>query len=751
MSKTKPEEHFKKRKLLQLNEENDETLGYEDFKEVLADDTDSHDETDKQVERDKRSENSDRKNARESNKYNNPPVYNPNWKGSMQLYPDELNLITKPAAAQNSKVELPASIKAMAPQDVNVKVTDTEYVEDYLNNKYAKLAQAYSDYGVLAEKKEYVTNGKSTVVTESNMPQHKFNKDEALPEKEQNMKSYVLKKRRNANLRSSKFMPLSNDKSGEKQIQFPKYRIERSLKSVNIEELKEDLVIKDEKEIVPFLMKEIKQEKINETSVGGNKTLEGFSDILRTLSDWFLTLAKLSGDFGNNTKSPQNNHTLGPTLLTSENITKDIAYPMYDADMIDNIGHRSRALLAIDEIISNTSSLSKNVTDLKKEEIMTAEMNTDPSQTLTNNTSKTIATVKQPKVNVTEVSNKTYTVPTTKDNRTVIKRAADSNLIFWNDIYDDEYGVKVDHFDNEQRNKHSADNESFVKRSGQWINKKFRKLEDRIRTEYRSKKNWRQTSKSRPLRSVDEFRPGYHLQKDQSDLFGAKMAAEDKETDKAFDFATLTANMKQICHEASKALQKTRKINGLLPPDLAEFLQWLTSPNSDDTNDNKFTATNNDANDQFPKTESPSDGIPDYITPFSRQGREVPKTEYVNTLRAVRELLRQYEDFDDDFKIPSTVAKFLRKRDALLRRKRHMRQDRGKAQVVRKQPLTKRINKFIKKSGVKRTRTTSNYYDSIATEGLRKRKHRGDRLDPSGKPKTTVQTGAAINASCKVS
>lgn len=42
------------RKLLQVDEEDEEGLGYEDFKEVLADDTEAHDETDKSQDRKKR-------------------------------------------------------------------------------------------------------------------------------------------------------------------------------------------------------------------------------------------------------------------------------------------------------------------------------------------------------------------------------------------------------------------------------------------------------------------------------------------------------------------------------------------------------------------------------------------------------------------------------------------------------------------------------------------------------------------------
>lgn len=59
---------------------------------------------------------------------------------------------------------------------------------------------------------------------------------------------------------------------------------------------------------------------------------------------------------------------------------------------------------------------------------------------------------------------------TTKEQRKVkaiFKRNADdSNLIFWNDIYDDEYGIQADKFDNTVRDKHSVKENDFIKKSG---------------------------------------------------------------------------------------------------------------------------------------------------------------------------------------------------------------------------------------------------------------------------------------------
>ncbi|CAK1593529.1 unnamed protein product [Parnassius mnemosyne] len=190
--------HQSKRKLLQFNEEDDDNLGYEDFKEVLSDYMDTHDETDKQVERDRRSDKLVIPNEQKSSEKDIPSIHNPNWKGPMPLYPDELNLI-KHAVVQNPKNEISEDVKEMLAQKdkLDSQITDKEYIEDYFNNKYDKLAQAYSDYGVLAEKKESVTNEKN-LATESKVLDHKM---VAIPGKDEIIKNLSFKGKNNAKLR----------------------------------------------------------------------------------------------------------------------------------------------------------------------------------------------------------------------------------------------------------------------------------------------------------------------------------------------------------------------------------------------------------------------------------------------------------------------------------------------------------------------------------------------------------------------
>ncbi|KAF9416538.1 hypothetical protein HW555_006113, partial [Spodoptera exigua] len=128
------------RRLMQLENEEDENLGYEDFKEVLRDDMENHDEMDKTVDRKKRTEDKLQLPTEKSIKYNPPGVHNPNWKGPMPLYPDELSSMMK-----------------HEPPDTRRDTSDVEYGDEYFKNKYDKLvemAQAYSDYGVLDGKKD---------------------------------------------------------------------------------------------------------------------------------------------------------------------------------------------------------------------------------------------------------------------------------------------------------------------------------------------------------------------------------------------------------------------------------------------------------------------------------------------------------------------------------------------------------------------------------------------------------------------
>ncbi|XP_059058824.1 uncharacterized protein LOC131852198 [Achroia grisella] len=148
------------RKLMQINEEDEDSVLYEDFKEVLTDDMESHDETDRSANKKKRSNDNqfeESKSPYESIKTNPPGVHNPNWKGPLPLYPDELNTMIKQAAIENTNDKTNIPVDTYEETNSKLDLNDVQYVEDYVHNKYdklAKMAQAYSDYGVLNEKKD---------------------------------------------------------------------------------------------------------------------------------------------------------------------------------------------------------------------------------------------------------------------------------------------------------------------------------------------------------------------------------------------------------------------------------------------------------------------------------------------------------------------------------------------------------------------------------------------------------------------
>lgn len=87
---------------------------------------------------------------------NSISINNPNWKAPI-LYSEELKFMIKHAALNNYK-----DTKDKEDRDLN----DLEYLENYLvneNNRLSKMAQAYSDYGVLEGKKDAVRDGKNNI------------------------------------------------------------------------------------------------------------------------------------------------------------------------------------------------------------------------------------------------------------------------------------------------------------------------------------------------------------------------------------------------------------------------------------------------------------------------------------------------------------------------------------------------------------------------------------------------------------
>ncbi|CAF4741471.1 unnamed protein product [Pieris macdunnoughi] len=629
---------FKARKLLQVVEEED--LGYEDMKEVLSDDK-HDDDIDQQLERLKRDES-----------HNLPNVYNLNWKGPM-LYPDEINAMIRDAALHN--LQIPAS--KSNDKEYNSKrereLSDREYVQDYIDSKFDKLvglAQAYSDYGVLDAKEKN---------TEKPFLDHRFIKkygrskkgftspSEGLrieyrpgPANDNSFKKILekhvkivkplvpvkppkicnarmnihfftdnnkdIKLKPDSTVQAIEINPNADDKKKfEKDNPF-KFK-SRNLQSID---MSTDNVSLDNTEAVEIKPKvtEDKKEKENllETTTlqsmdtkNEEKTSLGLGEFMSLLADWFFKMADAS---------------------RSEPVNKsEVLLPTYDNDMVDNIGHRSRMLL------------QANVSD---ENITT-------SAAIVNTTLNT-----------------TTIMPNTT--KAIVKRSAD--FIFWNDIYDeDEYGAKMDYFDVTNKDK------GVLIKSKNWLQDKVKVAADKIKYDLEKTVN--------SITKVPKL-PNRHDKPRNRPTRNTETNNEDFDVSKSF--AKLNANLKHVCREAVNAVRSTRKVEareddtqatGLmqrliqlmgdlvdiqvqqrtcskLPADLRDFLEWLVVPDEQPSVDNLAVSGFNNLLSDGRYEKSPEA----YDLPLTEDTHQEDRTECLGTIRAVQDLIQQYDGMSDDDK-----------------------------------------------------------------------------------------------------
>ncbi|XP_059058911.1 uncharacterized protein LOC131852270 [Achroia grisella] len=182
------------------------------------------------------------------------------------------------------------------------------------------------------------------------------------------------------------------------------------------------------------------------------------------------------------------NATISPNIINikhnlnnaQKNASIDIVYPMYDTDMVDNIGHRSRVLMSANNELKNICKVENN--EAEKQYLKTTVESDTSTSSLPNviaitNDVKSLATIqKHNEVNTDDItkeskSNDNITV------KSVVKRSVpkDSNLIFWNDIYDDEYGIRLDPLEEKIADKRANKGTDFVKKSRQWLQDKVHK------------------------------------------------------------------------------------------------------------------------------------------------------------------------------------------------------------------------------------------------------------------------------------
>lgn len=134
--------------------------------------------------------------------------------------------------------------------------------------------------------------------------------------------------------------------------------------------------------------------------------------------------------------------------------------------------------------------------DLNKEDVSTSPDTLSTTETVTANASPSKLKDKEFSLRKSERS---------KDNKTLVKRNVpeDSNLIFWNDIYDDEYGVKMDPIDSTMEDKRFSKGINFMRKSGNWIQDKVKNFANNFRGKDKMNMNNYGTFKRRVLRKAN--------------------------------------------------------------------------------------------------------------------------------------------------------------------------------------------------------------------------------------------------------
>ncbi|CAG9794254.1 unnamed protein product [Diatraea saccharalis] len=806
------------RKLMQVNEDDEEGLGYEDLNEVLADESDTHDEREEGQERRKRME-ENAMNTQNHPVHHSPSLINPNWKGPMPLYPDELISMIKQAAIQNlnlnnfNKIKIPES-KDVAEVEDTVNLNDMEYIENYSDKKHerlAKMAQAYSDYGVLDGKKASVGKNQITMKPKhikKSVARNKSWKHSLFgrPKKGTSFEGFRFEMK--PSTPSDKNEPLEFLKTIGKHVKFEhantlgtqyaksdsepasadftiysihgrnsfeshtrksnKYnednvvsfsgrfskRNSRNLLFVNVMDDEKNETDLDFHEALNKTNGSYKSEKdflkavlhINSENMKNNSQnySTDLSDLFMTVSNWFTALAETAFDLKPNKVEPiENNFDIMKFNATGQNTNTgvkekrytNVFHPNYGYNVIANISHRSRLLMSIDDFNQNNAFYATT-------ELNNVESSSSAKQNNLKFSTAVVSTItgsaKSTTYNFTTLNDVTETAsvtnkPSIYDNKTIVKRDANevSNLIFWNDMYDDEYGVKLDPIENAMKSKRlKTRGLNLVKKSGNWIQDKVKSIASNIRGDVR-----RTTAKdvacSRSLRS-----PIFHGSADSQKFsthkhFRKRNTYEDEDRSSDNSFENLTLKMKKVCKEAAKAVQNTRHINRL-PPDLEEFLEWLTSANSEKSD----TRSSRTGGSHYEDIELPS-----YPTPTSEREDVHPdaRSDCLGTIHAVEDLMQQYDEMSDDDKSKMTgVRQYLENQLQFLHKQLSSYEDnktpylyqdqspfRFKRYVspIRKNKISKHglhnnryKRKFLKNFGKKHTKTTASVYDGLPTE-----------------------------------
>ncbi|XP_045782539.1 uncharacterized protein LOC123879073 isoform X2 [Maniola jurtina] len=476
--------------------------------------------------------------------------------------------------------------------------------------------------------------------------------------------------------------------------------------------------------------------KTSESKRNFNNTRDGIISFISMMSDWFRTMTSLSGAIKKELKDESkgnNNSKSNVTMLSTkkksleENITKDVLYPSYDVEMVDNIGHRSRVLLSFDDKTTVQDKLvKKNISKSNTEKAVTSEIN-----------------------EVLPIALVLATNDTNKTNKTVKKRNVDKNLVFWNDLYDDdEYGVKVDYMDN-VRDKHSVKKvKNILNKSKDWLANKCSNVKNKLR---RKSKTTKKKTTNIPTDKISEKLCNSTCKPPEviKERFVRNSDINDKKSIKK-SFAELNANMKKVCQEAAKAIQDTKNIEARenskeneaatslmqnlvrmmselvdiqvqqktcakLPSDLYNFLEWLTAPNDDKVQGDEWRPVAYDYNDaiRYVKSTEPFE----YPTTLTEDTHQDDRTECLGTIRAVQDLIQQYEGMTDEDKSKMTgVKEYLENQLLFLNNKLNYLYDPNLFKLYEKRELQrKRRDTSTKKQDKEKVST-----ETVKSDGMKK-------------------------------
>ncbi|CAB3236334.1 unnamed protein product [Arctia plantaginis] len=517
------------------------------------------------------------------------------------------------------------------------------------------------------------------------------------------------------------------------------------------------------------------------------------SDFFMMISNWFKMLEGIKVHQNKSRLNPgcdlpelllQLNTKANKSKYENRSSTTDSVYPFYDSEIIDNIGHRSRVLLSIQE--ENTTESARRISIDDNKEVIEEKANVTGTE---NNTSAATATITQYiSVNKSTQEDQIHTDTTSdvpkRDNNTsnkVKRNADDSNLISWNDIYDDEYGIQTDNFNN-VRDKYSKERD-FIKRSGRWVQDKFKKIAQNLKARIPEKVVKRSTLGTvENVGLVKKLKDLYRKSKRQSD-------EEEYDTNQKTVFNTLENNMIAVCRKAANAVKQTRnaetkeetsqgtlaatlmqqlvrlltdlvdyqveqKTCCQLPPDLKVFLEWLTKPEEEQKEERVASSLTNEKPEYLiSKISTPTYSRVDTIDELTKEKpmeyttstENVPigfkesdlRTQYLETIHSLQELLDRYEEMSDEEKSKMTGVKFYlqnqlhrlhnqisgfdlynlyEKSSIPIRYKRGLQPRSIKSRRKRKH------YKFVRNFGKKHTRTTASYYDGIPIPEKKKKK-----------------------------